>query len=77
MTNDNGFSQEVLATPCGTDCTHLRYPAPGNGPGFDMHLHGNQWVADTSLKFVIDKDSLQGTHDTPVGAMPFRLTKNG
>jgi len=77
-------AEQVELTPCGPDCTHWRYTAPGNGQGFDLHLHGNRWVSVNNDKFFFDKDSLQGIQGTDPSpfmpqplTVPFTLTRSG
>jgi hypothetical protein len=73
----NGAADEETFMPCGPDCTHMQIV--GNGGGHDFHLQGNNWVnSDSGYVCTFDKDSLQGTLDSPKGRhIVFALTKNG
>jgi hypothetical protein len=73
----NGATDEESFTPCGPDCTHMQIA--GNEGGHDFHLQGNNWVnTDAGYICTFDKDSLQGTLDSPKGRhIVFALAKNG
>jgi hypothetical protein len=73
----NGATDEETFTSCGPDCSHMQIV--GNDGGHDFHLQGNNWVnSDNGYMCTFDKDSLQGTLDSPKGShITFALTKNG
>jgi hypothetical protein len=60
---NNGASDDVVASPCGPDCSHLNAPKWSA----DVHLAGNTWtgVASNGMTLSFDNNSLSGTTSKP------------
>jgi hypothetical protein len=59
----SGSQDDVFASPCGSDCTHMSAPKWDA----DLHLAGNSWtgVASNGMTITLDSNSLAGTTSKP------------
>lgn len=77
-----GFKQQLMATSCGPDCTHLQIGVkPDNFA--ELHQQGDSWIGTRpqtdgqTCTVSINMNSLVNDENCPAAVQKWQLTKNG